>query len=260
MIAPVLRRMAYGVGLLALPWILAACVQDDAAGDPLDDDDVVGDDDAADDDDAVDDDTAADDDGADDDDAGDDDTEPTTDPYADAVVSFTPGDYAGFGSQDLPDIVLGAPQGAGAHAGSLDVLSLGDGGEVILEFTDIAAIDGPGVDLIVFENPFSGWTETGHVAVSEDGVSWHEFPCDPEDGDGDYPGCAGVNPVLSSPDNGIDPMDHELAGGDAFDLAGLGLTDVRFVRITDSGFNTYGGIMGGFDLDAVVIVQGQEIQ
>ena len=43
------------------------------------------------------------------------------------------------------------------------------------------------------------------------------------------------------------------AGGDAFDLADLGLESANFVRIVDSGAN----ILGGFDLDAVVIVHGE---
>ena len=159
---------------------------------------------------------------------------------------------------DLPDVVLGAPVGGG-EIGSLDVLSLGDRGVIVLEFTDIGLIDGPGPDLLVFENPFIGWLETGEVAVSEDGQTWHTWPCDPEDADGGYPGCAGVQRVWSTPDNGVDPTDPDTAGGDAFDLADLGVTHARFVRITDSGSNDYQGVAGGFDLDAVAIVNGEPL-
>ena len=45
------------------------------------------------------------------------------------VVSFTPGECAGFGLPAMPDVVKGPPVGAGALAGSLDVVSLGIGGE-----------------------------------------------------------------------------------------------------------------------------------
>lgn len=175
-------------------------------------------------------------------------------PFADVVVSFTPGAGAGYGQEDLPDVVLGPPF-AVPGGGSLDVLSLGDGGEIVLEFNDIGLIDGPGVDLLVFENPFPGWTETGVVAASEDGVAWQEWPCDTES----QAGCAGVQSVNSNPGNGIDPTDPALAGGDGFDLAALGLARARFVRVRDSGANSYEGSSGGFDLDAVAVVNGESL-
>jgi len=227
---------------------------DDSAGgddDTAGDDDVTGDDDTTGEDDAT-----GDADTADDDSAGDDDDTPGEDPYADAVISFTPGENAGFGQEDLPDIVLGPPEGAGEFGGSTHVVSLGNGGEIVLEFLDVPLIDGPDADLIVFENAFVGWLEKGFVAVSEDGVVWHEWPCDPEDADGGYPGCAGVEPVFANAANGLDPTDPEVAGGDAFDLADLGLSEAHYVRIRDSGTNIYGGDTGGFDLDAIAVVHG----
>ena len=51
------------------------------------------------------------------------------DPFADAVASFTPGTNAGFGADQLPQIVLGPPRGSGLLQGSFDVLSLGNGGD-----------------------------------------------------------------------------------------------------------------------------------
>ncbi len=178
------------------------------------------------------------------------------DPFADAVASFSPGAFAGYGQDRLPDVVLGPPVGGGA-SGSLDVLTLGDGGEIILELTDLTLVDGPGPDLLVFENAFTGWPETGVVAVSADGVTWHEWPCDAEDADGGFPGCAGVANVWAHPDNDIDPTDPAEAGGDAFDLADLGVASARFVRVRDSGHNVYEGVTGGFDLDAVAVVHGE---
>lgn len=180
-------------------------------------------------------------------------------PFADAVVSFSPGEFAGYGADGYPDVVLDCPRGGG-NSGSLDVLSLGQEGVIVLEFTDIGLVDGEGPDLLVFENPFTGFYETGVVAVSQDGETWHEWPCDTDDADGLYPGCAGVGLVYANPaDPDIDMTDPAQAGGDAFDLADLGIDRARFVRIRDSGANSYGGTSGGFDLDAVGVVNGESL-
>ncbi|MGE6758655.1 cell surface protein [Corallococcus interemptor] len=184
------------------------------------------------------------------------------DPFADRVTAYQFGDSAGFGQDRLPDVVLGPPVGAGQFSGSLDVLSLGKGGSVTLEFTDLFAVDGPGVDLLVFENAFQKvggdiFAETARVSVSDDGVTWFDFPCDATDKDGGYPGCAGTHPVFTTPDNGVSPTDPTVAGGDGFDLADVGLSRARFVRLTDTGLNSYGGTSGGFDLDALSVVNGQ---
>ena len=168
--------------------------------------------------------------------------------FATQVVSFEPGENAGFGQDQMPDIPLGPPMGAGEGAGSLDVVSLGRDGVIILDLGE-GVQDRSGPDLIVFENPFPGWLEYGIVGVSEDGITFTDWPC-ADDG----AGCAGVTPVLSHPDNDIDPHNPDTAGGDAFDLADIGLSYARYVRITDSGTNSYAGISGGFDLDAISIV------
>jgi hypothetical protein len=170
-------------------------------------------------------------------------------PFASSIVSYSPGDDAGFGQQSLPNIVLGPPLGAGENSGSLDVLTLGDNGEIVLGF-DIPITDGPGADIIVFENPFIGWPETGIVSASQDGEEWFVWPCDPSLSPDPASGCAGVTPSLSHPDNCIDATDPSVAGGDSFDLADIGLTSAQFIRVQDSGANT----SGGFDLDAVSIV------
>lgn len=178
------------------------------------------------------------------------------DPFADRVVLFAPGPGAGFGAGKLPQVVLGPPQGAGAAAGSLDVVSLGQAGTIVLALDDQPLIDGPGPDLLVFENPFGGYVETGRVAVSADGKSWHEWPCAADQAP-DYPGCAGVEPVYSAPGSQIAATDWPAAGGDAFDLAalpGVGPGPFRFVRVIDSGANPYVGSAGGFDLDAVAVL------
>lgn len=182
-------------------------------------------------------------------------------PFADVVVSFTPGSGAGFGADQLPGIVLGPPKGGGPLQGSLDVLSLGNDGVIVLGFDPPLICDGPGPDLTVFENPFHSGTpdgpifaEYGIVAVSQDGVTFVTFPYDPAT----HVGLAGQNPVLSNPDNGISPLDPSVSGGDQFDLADVGLTWAKYVRITDPGAaiddpgnHIAPGTQAGFDLDAL---------
>jgi hypothetical protein len=176
------------------------------------------------------------------------------DVFGDEVISFAPGPTAGFGQSGLPCIVLGPPVGGGPTAGSLDVVSLGDQGSIVLAFDDVEVVDGPGPDLLVFENALPGFAEPGFVAVSDDGQTWHEWPCEPQDADGGYPDCAGIHATLSNPTNGVSPTDPAVAGGDAFDFADLGVSRARYVRIRDSGFSRYGGTTGGFDLDAIAAV------
>lgn len=180
----------------------------------------------------------------------------TTDPFADAVITFTPGEASGHGSDGLPGVVLGPPSGNQSGTPSIDVLSLGREGEIILEFVDTVLVDGPGIDLLAFENPMTAWKETGAVAVSADGTTWSEFPCDPLDEAGGFPGCAGTHLVYAGP-GAADPTDPATAGGDAYDLADLGVTEARFVRVRDSGQNSYDGATGGFDLDALAVVNGR---
>ena len=183
------------------------------------------------------------------------------DPFADAVVDFTVGSGGGFGSDELPGIVLGPPRGGGAVQQSLDVVSLGNEGTITLRFDEPVICDGDGADFTVFENAFHVNTpegpvfeEYGIVAVSQDGVSFVDLPYDAMS----HAGLAGRTPVLSNPDNGLDPLDPAVAGGDAFDLAAVGLPWVAYVRVTDPGAaipdpgdRIPPGDKGGFDLDAV---------
>jgi len=183
------------------------------------------------------------------------------DPFVDAVASFLPGPGAGFGQDRLPEAVQGPPLGGGLVQGSLDVVSLGNDGRIVVQFDLPVICDGPGADFTVFENAFhsgspSGpvFAEYGIVAVSQDGVEFFELPYDPVT----HAGLAGRTPVLSAPDNGIDPLDPTVSGGDAFDLADVGLTWATHVRITDPGAaipdpgnRLPPGDTAGFDLDAI---------
>lgn len=187
-------------------------------------------------------------------------------PFVDRIVEFKPGKGAGYGQDRQPRIVLGPPHGAGKLAPSDDVLSLGTGGVITLEFVDNEVFDGDGPDLIIFENPFlrapgddpdNGYFELAKVEVSFDGKSWKEFPFNQIT----RKGCAGHNPVIANPDeNDISPTDPKAAGGDQFDLRDIGLKSIRFVRITD--LENASGTEGtaGFDLDAVAAVHSRPRQ
>jgi hypothetical protein len=179
--------------------------------------------------------------------------------YATAVVAYEFGPGQDNGRAQFPANVYGPPRGAGCCEGSLDAVSLGNGGTITLEFGGNTLIDGPGPDFTVFENAFetasgSLFAELASVEVSADGSTWAAYPCaataEP------YDRCAGVRPVLANPDvNDIDPLDPAVSGGDAFDLSELGVGAARLVRITDRADLT--GLSGVFDLDAVAIIHAQ---
>jgi hypothetical protein len=198
------------------------------------------------------------------------------DPCLDDVVSYTMGQNGGYGAgvggppDLLPDIVLGPPYGLGQSAGSLDVVSLGNGGDITVAFTDNRIVDGPGPDFTIFENAFESpglgiFTEVGVVAASEDGVTFVEFPHGA--GGQDLAGLAGRTPVYANPDtNQIDPRDPAVSGGDQFDLATIGLASARYLRITDPGatiddignhFPTPGVGKSGFDFDAAIAIHSE---
>ncbi|GEM_PF-754040 len=181
-----------------------------------------------------------------------------SDPYIDQMISFQPGVSGGNGSASLPRIVLGPPKGAGRRLGSLDTLSLGLGGEIILK-SDTPILNGNGPDFIVFENAFYpfgatiSYMEPAEVAVSQDGVHFVAFPCDSNNRLGLYPGCAGVQPVFANADlNPIDATNPAQAGGDAFDLTQVNLEWVLYIRLRDKSDPARS--TDGFDLDAISIV------
>jgi hypothetical protein len=184
----------------------------------------------------------------------------------DRVVSVTYGERGGRGSDNLPESVLGPPDTVGRQTVSTidpaEILSLGLDGEIVLAFVDNLVVDGPGVDVTVFENAFvyrlggkdKLYAEPAEVAVSSDGVEWHTFPYDPTT----LEGCAGVTPT-----NGDrDPSDPSVSGGDGFDLSTIGVGSFRYIRLRDvsriilddPSHPYYDATINGFDLDAVVAV------
>lgn len=172
----------------------------------------------------------------------------------------------GFASTGTEENVLGPALTNG-------ILSLGDGGSIIVSFPSPIS-DGPGPDIAVFENGFSnGFLEFATVEVSSNGKDFFRFPA--------------VSEIQTENQTGpFDTLDarrvHNLAGkyragfGTGFDLAELGsqpgldihsITEVRIrdvVGSLDSAFGTFDSNgtfindpwptdfeSGGFDLDAI---------
>lgn len=207
--------------------------------------------------------------------------------FAQSVVQYNPGPGGGIFD---PTRALDGPEGGGRFTGSIDVASLGVGGSLTLGFA-VVITDGPGADLLVFENAFEAgdgvFSEVAFVEVSTDGVHFARFPARysgppaplPAFGTapfGSYRGLTGAQPVLAHVGaNPIDPLDPVTAGGEAFDLwdlrldAGVvaGLVDlqqIHFVRLVDvvAGVDVdscgqliydVGGSSGSADIDAVAV-------
>lgn len=145
--------------------------------------------------------------------------------FADAAVSFTPGDKPSKPPFDFPANALGEPDYRNTR--SADFISLGCQGVLVLQFLDNALIDVDGVDLYVFEiGPFVERTE---LAISSDGATWIDV--------GEIEGARSE----------VDISAH-VSRGDRF----------SYVRLTNAGRNC-GGNHSGADIDAVAAV-GAEIR
>jgi hypothetical protein len=164
-------------------------------------------------------------------------------------------------------------------AGANGVVSLGDGGSIILQFNSPLA-DGPGPDLAVFENSFNDtFLELAFVEASSDGINFFRFP-------------ATSNTDTTTQTSSFGPTDatkiNNLAGkykalyGTPFDLADLpttgllnplAITHIKVIDVVGCIQNVYCSRdknnhkvndpwptdfgSGGFDLDAVGIIHNQ---
>lgn len=152
---------------------------------------------------------------------------------ASEVVDAPGASGTGYGD---PERAVNGVRGGGLRMGSVDVYSfgIGEGVWLVLGFQGARVVDGPGDDLVVFENAFqygegTAFMDPTLVEVSADGETWVAFPHDYVADDErvyspraeDWIGFAGITPVaLHAEDNPVDPFSEE-AGGDRFDLAAL---------------------------------------
>lgn len=211
--------------------------------------------------------------------------------FAHAVAAYRPGPGVKAPFDD-PRKALGPALGAGRTSGSLDVVTLGEGGSLSLSFrTPIT--DGPGADFLVFENSFivglraECYAELAFVEVSSDGVNFARFPVSYVGPQvpigpfgslvpGTWSGCAGSTPVHTHPTRrpDIDPRDPARTGGDAFDLAVLRdhplvraqklnifrVTHIRLVDVVDGKHRDAKGrlirdpSLGSADIDGITVI------
>lgn len=171
----------------------------------------------------------------------------------------------------VTDGVYGAPHGAGTrgqNADPTDLATLPNGASLVVELDGIELVDGPGADLVVFENPFEvgrglhRWMEPGTL-VLRSGQSRQPVPTVvddtvPADVSGDparyRAGVFGVVPVRANPDRGDHVPGHAGAGGDPFDLADVALPSAdafELVDIEGDGFSP--------DVDAVALVHWRRV-
>lgn len=134
------------------------------------------------------------------------------DPYIDKVISFTPGNPV---NPDLgkTESVLGAPDFK--ESDLTGFLDLGVGGILVVEFVDNKAMDGSGNDIEILGDPYND--EQWIVEASADCVSYKSF--------------------------------GQIGERASLDLATVGLTSARCIRITDKGRGS--GLSPGTELDAI---------
>jgi hypothetical protein len=197
--------------------------------------------------------------------------------WASSIVQFNPG------PEDISDPLsviasFGVPQNAlnQVEGNSTDIVSLGDGGSIILGFI-FPISNGPGSDFAVFENSFSNlFLELAFVEVSTNGVDFVRFPSTSNS----------PNLIQTGSFGSTDPtLINNLAGkyrqgyGTPFDLeelidsSALNLDSILYVKIIDvvgSIDSTYGSKdsnrnlindpfptpfpSAGFDLDGIGVI------
>ncbi|MFO8059017.1 MAG: hypothetical protein R6V10_17160, partial [bacterium] len=213
----------------------------------------------------------------------------------DEVAEINQKDPATYGCDKLPGIVTGFPGPSSATTGSTEVVSLGTGGSITLDFTDNVIVNGPGPDFIVFENAFfctvpesesddysvfaepvkvevwddSTWKtfDYDEDALSQVGSTTDDAACTPKSVLKQLKGLAGITPSFTGerivPDD-PDSWDPDGTGGvsgwggDAFDLDDLGVSQTDRIRLTDSGqLVGFEGEAQGADIDAVIVLNSK---
>ncbi len=151
--------------------------------------------------------------------------------WASRILSYTPGEEVDAMWQSTSE-ALGEAQG-----NAFQVVSLGRGGEIVLEF-DPPIQDRAGDDFAVFENSFAHtFLEFAFVEVSVDGINFERFTNDSltQMPVGEF------GRVEASDVSGL--AGKYLGGfGTPFNLADLNMTTARFVKLID--------VIGGVSLDS----------
>lgn len=197
--------------------------------------------------------------------------------WATSVHQFTQGylnaaspssGYADFGEENN---ALGAAEG-----NSSDVVSLGDGGSIILAF-DNPLKNGEGPDFAVYENSFDDtFLELAHIEVSTDGVRFVRIPSNSNTQTANQVGSFG-----SSDPTKLKNLagKYKQAYGTPFDLndiidsTGVNLDSINFIKVIDvvgsinqsiGSKDSHGNLIndpyptqfasGGFDLDAIAVI------
>ena len=184
-------------------------------------------------------------------------------------------------NQSLGYTNVGDSSFAIGQAGTNGVVSLGDGGVAILEFSS-PIMDGNGPDFAVFENGFDNlFLELAFLEVSSDGIHFFRFPA-----------ISNTDTTIQTDGFGLTDASklHNLAGkyraeyGTPFDLSDLtndallnkeAITHVKVIDVVGSIQNQYcsrdanshkindpwptGWGNGGFDLDAVGVIHQQTV-
>lgn len=173
-------------------------------------------------------------------------------------IPGAPADTLSWPADNAPETAenaINGVHGGGQATGSQDVLSLGYekgvNNSVVLTWSDRIVLNGPGTDLVIFENVFVIGSGPNHfmdllvVEVSLDNESWVAFPHDYLHSDETvysadpamWHGFAGRLPVILNEDSmRVDPFDQASAGGDHFDLDALPLDGGLAEQIRTSGF------------------------
>lgn len=193
--------------------------------------------------------------------------------FIDTVYSVKWGEGQEFGrsEQYFPKNIFGPPDKTATKyipaATEDEVCSLGRNGVITVGKKDFIVVDGNGPDFIIFENTFvisNGkkiFAEPGIISVSKDGINFIEFPFNSET----LEGLAGLNWTNGD----ANCFDYTVSGGDAFDLATIGIDSIKYIRIKDTAviastlpithkYYSPIGVISGFDLDAVVLLNIKE--
>ncbi|MBT0956505.1 hypothetical protein IV417_03835 [Alphaproteobacteria bacterium KMM 3653] len=145
--------------------------------------------------------------------------------FANAVVSYAPGDIAPVPAGANPTAALGPPDHRGSRNGGAWV-SLGCGGALTLAFPEPGISDGLGADIYVFEAGRE--VEATMIAISRNGTDWIE----------------------------IGPLPARRTAVDIADKADLGVS-YPYLRLTDTG-KACNSRFPGADIDAVAVISGMD--